>query len=119
MALQEGIELPADLYPAEKLLIIQDYMNNDDPRTQKIFKHMGCAFAHMIPQADLFLDIEHVYLIGRLVSGKGGEVFLQECQRVLNEDYPAHAAKMTLWLPDENDRRVSQSVAAASLPIVE
>jgi len=119
MAEKEGIEMPPELYPAEKLLIIQDYMNKGDSRTTRIFTYMGCCFAHMLPLADLFLDIEHVYLIGRLVSGKGGEVFVQECQRVLNEDYPDHAAKMTLWLPDENDRRVSQSVAAASLPIVE
>ena len=119
MAEDEGIEFPEGLYPAEKLLIVQEYMNNNDPRTNRIFTHMGCCFAHMIPMADLFLDIEHIYLIGRLVSGRGGEVFVQECKRVLNEDYPKHAAKMTIWLPDENDRRVSQAVAAASLPVIE
>ena len=38
--------------------------------------------------------------------------------RVLKEEYPALAQKLRVMLPDENFRRVGQSMAAASLPEV-
>jgi len=116
MAKEAGIVIPDELYPAEKLIVVQEYVNKDDPRVTPIFKHMGCCFAHMIPLADLFLDIENIYLIGRLVSARSGEIFVEECQRVLAEEYPKHSEKIRIWLPSEQDRRVSQSIAAASLP---
>ena len=41
---------------------------------------------------------------------------VSECQRVLNEEYPELSRKLRVMLPDENFRRVGQSMAAASLP---
>ena len=37
-------------------------------------------------------------------------------QEVLDKEFPELAAKVELHIPDENSRRVGQSVAAASLP---
>ena len=62
-----------------------------------------------------FYDISHVLLLGRVMSGEGGDIVIAEARRVLDEEYPA-AASMELHLPDEKIRRVGQSVAAASLP---
>ena len=53
-----------------------------------------------------------------VASGVGGERIVSECQRVLKEEYPALAQKLRVMLPDENFRRVGQSMAAASLPEV-
>ena len=51
-----------------------------------------------------------------VASGIGGERIVSECQRVLNEEYPELSRKLRVMLPDENFRRVGQSMAAASLP---
>ena len=51
-----------------------------------------------------------------VMSGKGGDIILNTCNRVLAEEYPQAAAAMKAELPDEKFRRVGQSMAAASLP---
>ena len=51
-----------------------------------------------------------------VMSGKGGDLLLETCRKVLDEEYPEHADKIQLKLPDEKFRRVGQSMAAASLP---
>jgi len=58
--------------------------------------------------------MKHILLMGRVVSGKGGELIISEAQKVLSEDYPDITVNMTL--PDEKARRVGQAFAAASLP---
>jgi hypothetical protein len=54
--------------------------------------------------------------MGRVTSGKGGEILLNKAQEVLDKEFPKLAAKIKLHIPDESSRRVGQSVAAASLP---
>ena len=63
-----------------------------------------------------FYDIEHMMLMGRVMSGKGGDTILRVCNEILAEEYPDLSKKCEVMLPDENTRRVGQSVAAASLP---
>ena len=55
-------------------------------------------------------------LMGRVMSGQGGDLILATCNKVLAEEYPELAAKCCVTLPDEKMRRVGQAVAAASLP---
>ena len=57
--------------------------------------------------------IKHVYAI---MSGKGGDIILDVCQKVLAAEHPELAKHCQVMLPDEKTRRVGQSVAAASLP---
>ncbi len=57
-------------------------------------------------------------MLGRVASGTGGDLLIEECNRVLREEYPSLADKITVMLPDEKARRVGQSIAAASLPEV-
>ena len=55
-------------------------------------------------------------VLGRVMSGIGGSIILDNCLRILREEYPALNEKVRVMLPDEKTRRVGQSVAAASLP---
>lgn len=55
-------------------------------------------------------------LLGRVMSGKGGDLVLEQCKAVLADEYPELAGKIFPSLPDEKFRRVGQSAAAASLP---
>ena len=50
------------------------------------------------------------------MSGKGGDLILATCQKVLADEFPELYAKIQVMLPDEKTRRVGQSAAAASLP---
>ncbi len=50
------------------------------------------------------------------MSGRGGEIIMDTCKKILADEYPALAANVNVMLPDERMRRVGQSVAAASLP---
>jgi len=110
-----GVELNADATPAEKLKAVQKLMLADDPRARGIYESIGCYLAHGLALYDKFYDIKHVLLMGRVVSGEGGNIILAETSRILREEYPAVADRLKLHLPDEVSRRVGQSVAAASL----
>ena len=52
------------------------------------------------------------------MSGEGGEIILNECRRILKEEYPEIAENVNLILPDEKTRKVGQAYAAASLPSI-
>ncbi len=111
-----GIELDEKLSPAEKLKVVQGLMANDDERAVAIYDSIGAYFGYAIAFYTEFYDIKHVLIMGRVTSGKGGVVILERAQEVLDKEFPELAKKIELHIPDENSRRVGQSVAAASLP---
>lgn len=111
-----GITLDESLTPAEKLKAVQELMEQDDSRAVSIYRSIGCYLAHTLHLYSHFYDVEYMMVLGRVMSGKGGDTILAECNRILQQEYPTLALKMTVMLPDENTRRVGQSVAAASLP---
>ena len=111
-----GIELDPALSPAEKLKVVQDLMEQDDPRAAQIYESIGVYLAHALA---LYFDLyhfRHVLLLGRVMSGKGGDLILSTCKAVMADEYPEIAAAIRPSLPDEKFRRVGQSAAAASLP---
>lgn len=111
-----GIKLDESLTPAEKLKVVQELMEAGDARAVKIFESIGCYLAHTMELYSMFYDVEHMIVLGRVMSGKGGDTILAECKRIMAVEYPALAQKMNVMLPDEKTRRVGQAVAAASLP---
>ena len=116
LAPRAGIELDPDLTPAEKLKAVQELMEQDDPRAQAVFETIGIYLAYTVVLYSKFYDIHHMMVLGRVMSGKGGETILNNCQLVLMDEFPALYEKVQVMLPDEKTRRVGQSVAAASLP---
>ncbi len=111
-----GIELDPALSPAEKLKVVQALMAQDDPRAAAIFETIGAYLAYTVVLYSQFYDIRHLMMLGRVMSGKGGDTILRVCNGILKAEFPALAEKCEVMLPDENTRRVGQSVAAASLP---
>ena len=116
LAPRSGIALDENLTPAEKLKVVQKLMEADDPRAQAVFKDIGIYLAHTVVLYNKFYDIRHLMLLGRVMSGKGGDTILATCQEVLKDEWPELYEKVEVMLPDENTRRVGQSAAAASLP---
>ena len=110
-----GFKFEDGLTPAQKLKVIQALMEKDDELAKQIYTDIGIYLAHTIPFYSKFYDIKHMLLLGRVMGGKGGDIILATCKEVLAQEYPEFAA-LDIGLPDENNRRVGQSIAAASLP---
>ena len=113
-----GIMLAEGLTPAEKLKEVQKLAESGNSSALSVFDSIGVYLAHTLYLYDMFYDIRHLLVLGRVASGLGGEHIVAECRRVLTEEYPGLAEKLHVQLPDENFRRVGQSMAAASLPEV-
>ena len=111
-----GIALEESLSPAEKLKRVQQEMAAGNPMAAKIYESIGAYFGYSIAWYSRFYVIDHVLIMGRVTSGEGGALLLRTAQAVLDAEFPELAARVTLHIPDENSRRVGQSVAAASLP---
>ena len=111
-----GITLDEGLSPAEKLKVVQGLMEKDDDRAAAIYRSIGVYLAHALALYHESYGFRHVLLLGRVMSGKGGDILLEECRRVLADEYPVINEKIHIALPDEKFRRVGQSAAAASLP---
>ena len=116
LAPRAGIELDPSLSPAEKLKVVQALMAGDDPRAARIYRDIGVYLANAVVLYSHFYDIEHLMLMGRVMSGRGGDIILDVCRKVLAAEHPELAKRCDVMLPDEKTRRVGQSVAAASLP---
>ena len=116
LAPRAGIELDESLSPAEKLKITQKLMENDDPRAVQVYESIGTYLGHTLAYYFEHYGFKYVLLLGRVMSGKGGDILLETCRKVLDDEYPEYADKINLTLPDEKFRRVGQSMAAASLP---
>ena len=110
-----GIELDESLSPAEKLKVVQKLHQEGDERAAKIFETIGVYFGYTIAYYAMFYDIKHVLILGRVTSGEGGNLILAKANEVLSKEFP-ELNSIQLHLPDESNRRVGQSIAAASLP---
>ncbi|HOM47488.1 MAG TPA: ROK family protein [Candidatus Hydrogenedentes bacterium] len=116
LAPKVGISLPDNILNAEKLKIIQDKMEAGEEGALKIWQSMGVYLGYTLAHYADFYDIRHALILGRVTSGKGGDLLLSGAQEVLEKEFPALAKSMCVQLPDEKSRRVGQSIAAASLP---
>ena len=116
LAPRAGIQLDESLSPAEKLKVVQARMAGDDPAAADIYTSIGTYLGHTLAYYYELYQCKHVLLLGRVMSGKGGDLILSEALRVLQDEYPELDGKILPSLPDEKFRRVGQSAAAASLP---
>jgi len=115
LAPRAGIALDGQASPAEKLKAVQALMAEGDPRAAQVYESLGVYLGHTLAYYRELYGCRHVLLLGRVMSGKGGDLILATAREVLAEEYP-EAAELRLSLPDEKFRRVGQSMAAASLP---
>lgn len=118
LASAAGISLADSLTPAEKLKEVQKLAETGHASAKKIYDTIGCYLAHTLVLYSQFYDLHYLLVLGRVASGVGGEWITSECNRVLSDEFPELAKKITVTLPDEKFRRVGQSMAAASLPKV-
>ncbi len=118
LAERAGIVFNEKQTPAEKLKSVQGLMTKGDERARKVFKTIGCYLGYSIAYYADFYEIGTVLILGRVTSSEGGQIILQKAEQVLKEEFAELFKKITLHLPDESDRRMGQSIAAASLPLL-
>ena len=116
LAPRAGVALDDDLSPAEKLKVVQSLMEEGDERAAAVFESIGVYLGHTLPFYHDLYGMRHVLLLGRVMSGKGGDLILKTAKEILADEYPALATSVDVRLPDERFRRVGQSAAAAGLP---
>ncbi len=115
LAENAGYKFPEGSSPAEKLKVIQKLMAENDPMARKIYEDIGTYLGYAIPYYSEFYKIKHLLLLGRVTSGEGGNIIMEKAREVLNSQFPQFA-DIDISMPDESNKRVGQSIAAASLP---
>jgi len=111
-----GISVPADMDLPTRLKVVQELMAKGDPRAAKIYETIGVYFGYGIALYADFYEFDSLLILGRVTTGRGGDVVLDKAREVLQAEFPDLAAKIKLHVPDEKSKRVGQAVAAASLP---
>jgi predicted NBD/HSP70 family sugar kinase len=119
LAQAAGIALDEKRTSAQKLKDVQKLMAKGDERATEIFETIGCYVGYGIAYYAEFYDIKHVLILGRVTSGEGGSIILSKAEEVLRLEFPDLAARLSVHLPSESERRVGQAIAAASLPALE
>ncbi len=118
LAEKHGFEFPADMKLPERLKAVQAAMEKGDGKALKVYVQIGRFLAHAIPWYNEFYDYQNMMILGRVTSGLGGEVILETAKLLLKECYPSWSERIDIFMPDENARRLGQSVAAAQIPVI-
>lgn len=101
--------------PAKKLKAVQDLCEKNPDKYMPIFETMGEYLGYAIAYYTEFYDIKHMLVLGRVTSGNGGERLIERAKEIVNGEL---GFKINITMPDENNRRLGQSIVAASLPEV-
>lgn len=112
LAGQAGLA-PEGVTPAEKLRRVQDLADGGDERALWAFSRLGRLLGQTLPWYRRLMGCENVLLLGRVISGAGGEALARSCRAELKRS----GEEIELLLPDGNFRRVGQAAAAALLSI--
>lgn len=116
LAAAAGINLAAEMPLPEKLVAVQELMAADDPRARRIYETIGTWFGYAVLLYREFYPLRNLLALGRVTTGKGGEILLDCARKVLEAEAPECAGSIRLMMPGETDKRHGQAVTAASLP---
>jgi predicted NBD/HSP70 family sugar kinase len=111
-----GIGLPADMPLPVKLEQVQALMASGDERARKIYQTIGVYFGYTIATYSDFYDFRNLLVLGRVLTGEGGDLILSTAMEVLRAEFPEIAEHVRYHIPGEQEKRHGQAIAAASLP---
>ena len=116
LAHHAGLTCPADMPLPEQLKEVQGLMDKGDARAASIYRTIGVYLGYGAAHFARFYSLKHILVLGRVTSGPGGDVILEEARRVLTTEFPDLASTLAFHMPDEKNKRHGQAIAAASLP---
>jgi predicted NBD/HSP70 family sugar kinase len=111
-----GIGLPADMPLPVKLEQVQALMTAGDERARRIYQTIGVYFGYTIATYSDFYDFRNLLVLGRVLTGEGGDLILSTAQEALRAEFPEIAEHVRYHIPGEQEKRHGQAIAAASLP---
>jgi predicted NBD/HSP70 family sugar kinase len=111
-----GIDLPREMPLPVKLEQVQKLMAAGDPRARRIYQTIGVYFGYAIATYADFYDLRNLLVLGRVMTGEGGDAILAHAREVLAAEFPELAERIRFHIPDEKEKRHGQAIAAASLP---
>jgi predicted NBD/HSP70 family sugar kinase len=111
-----GIDAPPGMPLPEQLKLVQSLMAKGDQRATKIYQTIGTYVGYGVAHFAAFYELRHVLVLGRVTSGDGGDLIVNGAREVLAVEFPALAHQIAFHVPNEQDKRHGQAIAAASLP---
>jgi predicted NBD/HSP70 family sugar kinase len=113
-----GIDLPGGMPLPAKLEKVQELMAAGDERARKIYQTIGVFLGYNIANYADFYEVRNLLVLGRVMTGEGGDVILAVANEVLKAEFPEVAERIRFHIPDEKEKRHGQAIAAASLPSI-
>jgi predicted NBD/HSP70 family sugar kinase len=115
---QTGLSIDPALGLPEKLERVQEFMTDGNEEAAAIYRTIGTYLGYGVAHYASFYSISHALILGRVTSGDGGTIILEEANKVLSTEFPELNDKITFHQPDEKNKRHGQAIAAASLPSI-
>jgi predicted NBD/HSP70 family sugar kinase len=105
----------------ERLVLLQKLMAAGDDRARRVYETIGTYLGYALLSYRETYDFDHVLVLGRVVSGGGGDIILDKARAVLSSDdavdpLTGSRPAIAFHTVSERDKRHGQAVAAASLP---
>lgn len=99
----------------ELLKLVQSFTKKGDSRVLPIYQSIGVYLAYALAHYSDFYELSQVLLLGRVLSGEGGQILLDTCKKALVDIHPNLASKVSIDTPNETFIRHGQAIAAAGL----
>ena len=113
-----GIELLREMPLPTKLEQVQKLAAAGDARALAIYDTIGVYFGYNIAHYAGHYDFRNLLVLGRVMTGVGGDRILEVARQVLREEFPEVAERIRFHIPGEKEKRHGQAIAAASLPAI-
>ncbi|PWT98008.1 MAG: transcriptional regulator [Terriglobia bacterium] len=113
-----GIELPLEMALPARLERVQALVACGDVRARRIYETLGVYFGYAIATYADFYEVRNLVVLGRVLTGEGGDLLLATARQVLRAEFPELAGRLSFHIPDEKEKRHGQAIAAASLPVI-
>lgn len=121
-----GIEVDPRWALPERLLLLQKLMAEGDERAARVYETVGTYLGYALLDYRDWYDFDDVLVLGRVVSGPGGDAILAGAKAVLASDDAVdpeagggRPAAIKFHTVSERDKRHGQAAAAASLPALD
>jgi predicted NBD/HSP70 family sugar kinase len=111
-----GFDIDASTSLPERLVHLQERMAAEDPRAALVYRTIGSYLGYGLLTYREEYDLDHLLLLGRVMTGPGGDLVIETAREVLAAEDPVAAEGILFHLADERQKRHGQAVAAASLP---
>jgi predicted NBD/HSP70 family sugar kinase len=111
-----GIDIEPGVSLPEHLVRLQDLVAVGDERAARVYETIGTYLGYALLEYRDFYEFDHLLLLGRVMTGAGGDVITNRARAAIEAEDPTAAAALTFHTVSEREKRHGQAVAAASLP---